>query len=185
MAKKLFWKNQMVSEDVNAYLVSGRFYNTSDAVAEIHDGAVVVIDHLEPHALYEGMIDLNTRKITAPAKATDKIAIVDIVNVSEGKIAGVTYRDGIKTTDMTQEAGIPVRVRVLGITDSFTLGAGNIEGTPTVGKYLVPQANSTLFAPSETIVEGATCLKVEAKNPLIEGVLNTDEKYLCTVATLA
>lgn len=185
MAKKLFWKNQMASEDVNAYLVSGRFYDDTDSIAEIHDGAVVVIGDLEPHAVYDGVTDLNTRKITAPAESTDRIAIVDIVNVTEGKIAGVTYREGIKTTDLTQEAGIPVRVRILKEIDSFTLGAGNIEGTPVVGEYLIPQAGSTLFVPSSEIVEGTTCLKVEAKNPLIEGVRNTDEKYLCTVAALA
>ena len=37
MAKKLFWKNQMLSEDVNSYLVSGKYYDEKDEAAEIHD----------------------------------------------------------------------------------------------------------------------------------------------------
>lgn len=184
MAKKLFWKNQMASEDVNSYLVSGRFYDDSDKLAEIHDGAIVVIGDLEDHALYEGVKDLNVRKITAPENSTDAIAIVDIANVSEGEIKGVTYREGIKTTDMTQTAGVPVRVRIIKKIDSFNIGAGNIDGEPVVGEYLVPKAGSTLLAPSATKVEGTTCFKVEAKLPLTEGVIDTDFKYLCTAVSV-
>lgn len=181
MAKKLFWKNRMASEDVGSMLVSGRFYNDADETAEIHDGALVVIGALEPHAYYEGVKDLNARKITAPANDTDVVAIVDIVNVSEGKIKGVTYREGIKTTDMTQEAGYLVRTRVLGDYDSFTVGAGNIIGTPEEGKYLIPTAGDTLFTVVDQQEVGKTCFYIEVKNPLIEGVIDTDDKYLCTV----
>lgn len=184
MAKKLFWKNQMASEDVNSYLVSGRFYNDEDVPAEIHDGAIVVIGDLEDHALYDGIKDLNVRKITAPAAETDAIAIVDIVNVSEGDIKGVVYREGIKTTDMTQVAGVPVRVRIVKKIDSFNIGSGNIDGEPVVGEYLIPQAGSTLLAPSATKVEGVTCFKIEAKLPLTEGVIDTDVKYLCTAVSV-
>jgi len=184
MAKKLFWKNQMASEDVNSLLVSGRYYDTDGKIAEIHDGAIVVIGDLENHAIYEGVKDLNVRKITAPEASTDAIAIVDIANVSEGEIKGVVYREGIKTTDMTQEAGVPVRVRMLKKIDSFNIGAGNIEGTPVVGEYLIPQAGSTLLAPSATKVEGTTCFKVEAKLNLTEGVIDTDVKYLCTAVSV-
>lgn len=184
MAKKLFWKNQMASEDVNSLLISGRFYNDADETAEIHDGAIVVIGDLENHALYDGVKDLNVRKITAPENDTDAIAIVDIVNVSEGKIKGVTYREGIKTTDMTQTAGVPVRVRVLKKLDSFNIGAGNIDGEPVVGEYLIPVAGSTLLAPSASKVEGKTCFKVEAKLNLVEGVIDTDIKYLCTAVSV-
>jgi hypothetical protein len=184
MAKKLFWKNQMASEDVNSLLISGRFYNDEDVIAEVHDGAIVVIGDLEDHALYEGVKDLNVRKITAPEATTDAIAIVDIVNVSEGEIKGVVYRDGIKTTDMTQTAGVPVRVRILKKYDSFNIGAGNIDGEPVEGEYLIPVAGSTLLAPSASKVEGTTCFKVEAKLPLTEGVIDTDVKYLCTAVSV-
>ena len=180
MAKKLFWKNRMASEDVGSLLISGRYYE-DDAVAEIHDGALVVVGNLEPHAYYEGVKDLNVRKITAPEADTDNVAIVDIVNVSEGKIKGVLYREGIKTTDATQEAGIPVRVRVLSDFDSFTIGAGNIVGEAGEGKYLIPTADSTLFTVSATEVAGKRNFYIEAKNPLIEGFIDTDDKYLVTV----
>lgn len=181
MAKKIFWKNRMASEDVGSLLVSGRFYNGSNKTAEIHDGALVVIGNLEPHAYYEGVTDLNVRKITAPAEDTDRVAVVDIVNRSEGTIHDVTYREGIKTTDMTQGAGYLVRVRILAPYDSFTIGAGNIIGEPAKGKYLIPTAGSTLFTVSDSEVAGKTCFYIEAKNPLIEGVIDTDDKYLCTV----
>lgn len=180
MAKKLFWKNKMASEDVGSLLISGRYYE-NDEPAEIHDGALVVIGNLEPHAYYEGVKDLNVRKIVAPATDTDVVAVVDIVNVSEGAIKGVTYREGVKTSDATQEAGYLVRTRVLSDYDSFTIGAGNIDGTPEEGKYLIPTANSTLFTVSDTEVAGKTNFYIEAKNPLIEGVIDTDDKYLVTV----
>lgn len=180
MAKKIFWKNRMASEDVGSFLVSGRYY-ADNAPAEIHDGALVVIGELEPHAYYTGVKDLNARKITAPAADTDVVAVVDIVNVSEGSIKGVTYREGVKTSDATQEAGYLVRTRILADYDSFTIGAGNIVGTPEEGKYLIPTANSTLFTVSNTEVAGKTNFYIETKNPLIEGVIDTDDKYLVTV----
>lgn len=181
MAKKLFWKNQMLSEDVNSYLVSGKYYDENDAVAEIHDGALVVIGDFIDHAYYAGVKDLSCRKITAPAAATDKVAIVDLAERSHGDIMGVDYRIGRKTAGMTEIAGVPVRVRKFADTDSFVIGAGNVNGEVVVGEYLVPEGGSTLFVPSAEKATDKLCLKVETDMPLTEGVIDTDVKYLCTV----
>jgi hypothetical protein len=180
MGKKLFWANNMASHDVNSLLIHGRFYD-GDAVAEIHDGAVVKVGNLEDHTLYDGLKDLNVRKVTAPETDADLVAVVDIVNRGEGYINGVLYREGVKTAGMTASAGTPVRVRILSAYDVFTVGAGNISGEATVGKYLIPAAGETVWAVSDTYVAGVTNVYIEDENPLIEGVINTDTKYLCTV----
>lgn len=184
MAKKLFWKNQMLSEDVNSYLVSGKYY-VNDALAEIHDGALVVAGDFINHAYYEGIKDLSCRKLTAPQASTDEVVIVDLVERSHGEIMGNDYRLGRKTAGMTEVAGIPVRARKLAVLDSFIIGAGNVEGTPVVGQYLVPKGSgSTLFVPSAAKVTNGLCVKVEDDMVLIEGVVDTDKKYLCTVVNV-
>lgn len=181
MAKKYFWRYLMNSESVLSNLVSGRFYGENDAPAEIHDGAVVVIGDLEDHALYSNVKDLDTHKITAPVAVTDKVAIVDLVNVSEGKIMGELYREGIKTVGLTVSAGIPVRVRRLVEGDKFFLASGNFEGDVVVGEYAVPTAGSTLWTPASEPVENACGLKILMDKPLVEGTVNTDTLYFCMV----
>lgn len=181
MGKKLFWANNMASHDVNSLLVHGRFYDANDEVVEIHDGAVVTVGNLEDHTLYDGLKDLNVRKVTAPAADTDLVAVVDIVNRGEGYINGVLYREGVKTADMTASAGTPVRVRILSAYDVCTIGSGNIVGEPAVGKYLIPTAGDTVWTVSDEFVDGKTNMYIEDDNPLVEGVVNTDVKYLCTV----
>lgn len=185
MAKKLFWKNYMASEDVGSKLVHGKFYNDNDEQAPIFDGALVVIGDLEDHAYYAGVKDLNVRKIKFAEADTDEVAVIDLVERPHGDIMGVTYRQGIKTADMTEVAGIPVRVRIFDKFDSFNIGAGNINGEPVVGEYLIPEAGTGLWVPSATKVEGKTNVKVESQTALIEGVVDTDIKYLCTIVALA
>jgi hypothetical protein len=182
MAKKLFWKNQMLSEDVNSYLVSGKYVDENGKVAEIHDGALVVVGDFINHAYYEGVKDLSCRTLTAPEAPTDEIVIVDLAERSHGEVMGVDYRIGRKTAGMTAIAGIPVRCRKLAKIDSFIIGAGNINGEAVVGEYLVPEGSgSTLFVPSVEKATEGICVKVETDMPLTEGVIDTDVKYLCTV----
>lgn len=181
MAKKVFWRNQMLSEDVNSYLVSGKYFS-EDAVAEIHDGALVVIGDFIDHEYYNGVKDLSCRKITAPQKATDEVGIVDLVERSHGVIMDNDYRLGRKTAGLVEKADIPVRVRLFAKYDSFSIGSGNIDGTPVVGQYLVVKGSgSTLFAPAAEMSKTGICLKIEAKMPLTEGMVDTDDLYLCTV----
>ena len=180
MAKKYFWRYLMSSENVLTQLVSGRYYEDG-APAEIHDGALVVIGDLEDHAIYANIKDLDTHKITKPTAVTDKVAIVDLVNVSEGKIQGELYREGMKTAGLTVSAGIPVRVRRLVEGDKFYLATGNFVGDVVVGEYAIPTADSTLWTPASELVKDACGIKVLMEQPLVEGAVNTDTKYFCVV----
>lgn len=185
MAKQVFWRNLMSSEFDGAKLVGGKFYNEADEASDIHDGAIVVVGDLEDSVIYDGVKEYNVRKITAPESETDDIAIVDVSNVTAGEIAGVTYRDGIKGTGLIVEAKKPARVRRVEKGDTFWLATGNFESEPVIGQYAVPTAGSTLLTPSADKVVGATCVKIEYSKPLIEGAVNTDTMYLCTVVSVA
>lgn len=180
MPKKWFYKHLMSSEFDGSLLIKGRYYK-EDKVAEIHDGAVVTIGDLEMHSTYSALRDLDVRKITAPTETSSEVAIVDLVNVSEGKIGDNIYREGNKTIGLTVGAGYAVRVRKFTKGDSFYLALGNFIGTPDVGKYAVPTANDTLWTVVDTPVEGATTIKIELGLDLIEGTAVTGTKYLCTV----
>ena len=185
MAKQVFWRNLMSSEFDGAKLVGGKFYNDADEAAVIHDGAIVAVGDLEDSVIYDGVKEYNVRKITAPASATDEVAIVDVSNVTAGEISGVTYRDGIKGTGLVVEAKKPARVRRVEKGDTFWLATGNFTAEPVVGQYAIPTADSTLLTPVADKAASGTCVKVEYSKPSIEGVINTDVMYLCTVVTVA
>ena len=173
----------MASEDVGSLLVHGRFYDNTDKAAEIFDGAVVTIGDFEDHAIYEGIKDLNVRKIKFAAADTDSVAIVDIAERSHGDIMGVEYREGVKTAGMTQVAGVPVRVRQLMKLDSFNIGSANINGADAIvkGDILIPEAGTGLWVKEAAESTGKTRIKVEDIKALTEGTVDTDKKYLCTV----
>ena len=177
---KIFQKNLMASEDVKSFLGTGVFYD-GDTTAEIHDGAAVVVGDVENHSVYAKLKDVNVRKITAPTAATDKVAIVDYVNRSEGEIMGNTYREGIQTAGLVAPAGKQVRYRILQVGDSFYLGTDNFEGTPAEGKYAVPTANDTVWTIVDDKATEGTCLKIETTKALTEGAVNTDTLYFCSV----
>ena len=181
---KLFQKNLMASEDVKAMLGSGRFY-AEDAMADIHDGAIVVEGDLENHTVYAGLKDINVRKITAPVANTDKVVIVDYVGVSEGNINGVLYREGYKTAGLVGLAGEAVRYRRLAVGDTFWLATDNFNGTPEVGKFAAPEAGATTLLIGDAKVEGALNVKIETTKKLTEGTVDTDTLYLCRVVAIA
>jgi hypothetical protein len=177
---KIFQKNLMASEDIQSFLGTGVFYDGEETAA-IHDGAAVVVGDIEAHSVYGNMKDVNVRKITAPEAATDKVAIVDYVNRSEGDIMGVTYREGIQTAGLVAPAGKQVRYRILAVGDSFWLGTDNFDGTPEEGKYAIPTAGDTIWTVASDKATEGVCLKIETTKPLTEGTVNTDKLYFCTV----
>ena len=176
---KIFQKNLMASEDVQSYLGSGVFYDGENK-AKIHDGALVAIGDIEDHSIYDGLKDVNIRKITAPTDGTKRYAIVDYVDRSEGQIQGVTYRDGIKTAGLEAPAGKQVRYRIMKKEDSFYLGTDNFIGAPADGKYAIPTANSTLWTITDVPGDGLT-VKIETHKALTEGTVDTDTLYFCSV----
>lgn len=177
---KIFQKNLMASEDVQSYLGTGVYYKDGN-VSEIHDGALVAIGDIEGHSIYEGLKDVNVRKITAPTAETKRYAIVDYVDRSEGDIQGVTYREGIKTAGLVARAGKQVRYRIMKKEDSFYLGTDNFIGTPAEGKYAIPTADSTLWTISDQAAENGLSLKIETTKALTEGAVDTDTLYFCSV----
>lgn len=185
MAKKYFWKYVMDSEDSLTKLVSGKFVDEEGEEQSIHDGALVVIGDLCDHSVYSNIKDLDLHKITTPAADTDKVAIVDIVTVANGDIAGQNYREGINTVGLEAPAGLPVRVRRLSVGDKFFLASGNFASDPTIGEYAIPTADSTLFTPATSVAAGKTTIKILDSMPLVEGTVDTDTKYFCMVEQIA
>jgi hypothetical protein len=177
-----FRKAQMASEDLKTYLVSG-IYLVGSTPTVCPDGACVVVGALQPHTLYTGMLDLNTRAITAPVADTDSVAFVDFVGVTQGTIQGVLYKEGIKGYGIPVPAGTKTRVRRIMKGDTFWLGSSNFAATPTVGHVFVPTAGSTVLTDSgaAVVVSGKTSILVETSQNVTEGTTNTDTEYLCTV----
>lgn len=184
MPKKWFYKHLLSSEYDGSLLVKGRFYEDGK-IAKIHDGAVVSIGDLEAHSVYSAVKDLDVRKITAPISTSDEIGIVDLVNVSEGRIGDNTYREGIKTIGLTVDAGIPVRVRRLKKGDSFYSAKGNFIGEVQEGKFAIPTKGDTKWTIVDNATVGTTAIKIDFILPLVEGTVITDDKILCTVTQIA
>lgn len=184
MSNKNFAKSLMMSEDVQMMLVTGAFYDGSDDRAEIHDGALVVLGAVQDHSVYTGLKDPNVRKITAPAADTDSVAIVDYVGVNQADANGVAYRVGEKTFGLVCPADRQTRVRRLAKGDTFWLAEGNFASAPTAGQYAIPTAESTLFTPSATLVTNKFCVKVEYRQAVTQGTVNTGYQYFCTVETV-
>lgn len=91
---KIFQKILLAGEDVQSYTRSGRFYDADDKVAEVDDGAIVVMGDLDESAVYANTKDLNVRKLTAPAAVTDDVVIVDYVGTQSATVNGVVYKVG-------------------------------------------------------------------------------------------
>lgn len=170
-----FEKILMASEDVKSYLVSGV------CESELFDGAVVKIGDLVDHEVYKGLKDMNTRTIEAGYEAGKRYGIVDYVGVSEGAIAGVNYREGIKTAGLPVPAGRATRVRIPQIGDEFFLGDGNFSAAPTAGSEYVPTADGLFEAGASG---NGFAIKVEFETDKVVGQVNDSKKYFCTVMSI-
>lgn len=203
---KMFNKILMASEDAVNRLKTGVFYDDSDELAAVEDGAFVSIGDLVDHDLYNGKFDLainyagmtpapgtpinpmgalkdfNARKITA-YKADEPIyGFVDVVDVSHADVMGVTYRIGDKIAGIGVEKGMTTRVRVCEIGDEFYLGDENFDTEPTVGQYAVPEVGKTTMKVQGTIDNSQFCIKIEDTRPLIMGQANEGSiLYRCRV----
>lgn len=175
-----FAKIKMVSEDVTAYDVTGK-YKANGAYAAIEDGALVVLGDLDASTVYTGNKDMNVFEIKAPAADTDEIAIVDIADVSKGDVRGEAWRLGIRTDGLTAEAGQPVRVRILKKYDRFFVSADAFDGEVTVGQYATAKADSTKFAPAAAAAEDKFCVKIEMAKDFVLGQTVAGKMYYCRV----
>lgn len=174
-----FAKIKMVSEDVTAYDITGKF--TSDSqLAEVEDGAFVVVGDLMNSTAYSGK-DYNVFEIKAPAAATDEVAVVDIADVSKGDVRGEAWRVGIRTDGLVAEAGQPVRVRILNKYDRFFLSDAGFKSAPTVGKFATIEAKNTKLVPAESKIEGQFNVKIEAVKDFVLGQTVAGKMYYCRV----
>lgn len=175
-----FAKIKMVSEDVTAYDVTGK-YKANSAYAAVEDGALVVLGDLDASTVYTGNKDMNVFEIKAPAADTDEIAIVDIADVSKGDVRGEAWRVGIRTDGLTAEAGQPVRVRVLAKRDRFWISGDAFDGEAKVGEYATAKADSTKFAPATVAATGKFCVKIEMVKDFVLGQTVAGKMYYCRV----
>ena len=174
-----FAKIKMVSEDVTAYDITGKFTSNSQ-LAEVEDGAFVVVGDLMKSTVYSGK-DYNVFEIKAPAAATDEVAVVDIADVSKGDVRGEAWRVGVRTDGLVAEAGQPVRVRILKKYDRFFISDAGFKTTPTVGKFATIEAENTKLVPAETKTEGQFNVKIEAVKDLVLGQTVAGKMYYCRV----
>lgn len=155
----------MASESVQSYLVSVK-YQEDGEYAEIHDGALVVRGDLDTSSVYNvsGVTDMkddNVYVATAPTAATDEVLIVDLAEVSQGVIAGNTYKIGIKLVGLVCEAGYPARTRIPMKHDRFWLSGDCFDSAPTVGQFAGVSAGKTTHAPLATALTEGYCVKIE------------------------
>ena len=177
---KIFQKALMASEDVKAFLVSGKFFK-NDAEAEIEDGSVVAIGDLVENTAYTSRKDHNIRKVTAPAAATDEIGFVDLAEVSQGDIMGNVYKIGYKTAGLKAPAGLPVRVRRPIEGDLFYLGADNFDKAPEIGDLGVVTAGATTLTVTDEAPNAGIYVVVEDIESLTQGTVANDYIYFCRV----
>lgn len=182
---KLFQKVLMASEDVQAYVRSGKYFDSADTEQPISDGACVVAGDLVANDAYPTVKDFNVRKLGLAKAQTDKVVFVDYVGVSEADVVGVRYRVGDKTYGYDAPAGTVVRYRQVMPGDMFWLGADNFVSAPSVGQFAAPTVSDTRLTAGATEVEGATNVKIEAVQDIITGMVNDGKKYLCTVVSVA
>lgn len=174
-----FAKIKMVSEDVTAYDITGKFMSNSQ-LAGVEDGAFVVVGDLMKSTAYSGK-DYNVFEIKAPAAATDEVAVVDIADVSKGDVRGEAWRVGIRTDGLVAEAGQPVRVRILKKYDRFFLSDAGFKSAPTVGKFATIEAENTKLVPAENKTEDQFNVKIEAVKDFVLGQTVAGKMYYCRV----
>lgn len=181
-----FFHGLMASDSVKSDIRSIKFQEGSQ-YAEIHDGALVVLGELAPNPVYGANAkDYNVYLAKAPEKDTDKVVIVDLAEVSQGIIAGNTYKMGSKLVGLKLGAGYPGRVRRLHEGDMFWVSGDCFVSDPTVGQFAVPTANDTKFTPAAVKAEDKLCVKVQAYKDFtvgatIAGAGRSGKLYLCEV----
>lgn len=181
----------MASESVQSYLTSIK-YQKDGEYAEIHDGALVVRGELAPNDPYNvsGVTDMKDDNVyiaTAPAALTDEVVIVDLAEVSQGVIAGNTYKIGIKLVGLVCEAGYPARARIPMKHDKYWLSGDCFESAPTVGQYATATVGSTLHTPAAAAATEGYCVKIENSRAFTVGnrvVGKNYEGYLYLVRVL-
>ena len=175
-----FYQGLMASESVQSYVGSLKFKANGD-YAEIHDGALVVLGDLADSVSYDGTKDDNVYEAEATKAVTDEVVIVDLVEVSQGVIAGNNYKMGIKLVGLRCMPGYAARYRHPMKNDRFWVSGDCFDKAPEVGKFAGVKANDTHFAAlNEKAAEGF-CVKVIDSRDFTVGNGAYGSMYLCRV----
>ena len=184
---KVFRAAEMMSEDVQSYVISCQYQEDSKD-APIADGSFVKLGELKPDKTYseEGDKDYNVYLASAPTAVTDKVVVIDYPGVSEGTISGNSYRLGVKLFDLVAPAGRPVRARRLALGDRFWLGEENFSNSVVVGNIAGLEANKTTLkdSGSQEITGGQLNVKIHLGKDFNYGQSASGKLYLCEVVGL-
>lgn len=175
MANKFFFQPvRMESQFVDTKLQTV-ICQKSGADVAVTDGALFVLDtKFAVDPVYknaftnagkasEAPVDVNCRIAKEYTAATEAIGVIDLAVVGTAEGQGNTYRVGYKTIGLTEEAGVPVRFRVLELNDTFVTGRENCTGDLTVGQYAVPSTTTvgSWEAATDSSAAGLCCLVVD------------------------
>lgn len=179
---KVFRAAEMLSENVQSYVISCQ-YQESEVDAAVADGSFVELGELKPDTTYveSGDKDYNVYLAKAPKANSTNIAVIDYPGVSEGSIAGNSYRIGDKLFDLVAPAGRPCRARRLALHDRFWLGEDNFDGTVDTSKEYGLKDDSVLLATDST---GTLKIKLHLGKDFNYGQSAKGKLYLCEVIGL-
>ena len=185
---KVFRAAEMMSEDVQSYVISCQYQEDSKD-APIADGSFVKLGELKPDETYikgGSDKDYNVYLASKPTAVTDEVVVIDYPGVSEGSISGNSYRIGVKLFDLMAPAGRPVRARRLALHDRFWLGEGNFNGSVVVGNIAGLEANQTTLKDSgaQTVTPGQLNVKIHLGKDFNYGQSASGKLYLCEVVGL-
>ena len=181
---KVFRAAEMMSEDVQSYVISCQYQEESKD-APIADGSFVKLGELKEDKTYvaAGDKDYNVYLASKPTELTDKVVVIDYPGVSEGSISGNSYRIGVKLFDLMAPAGRPVRARRLALGDRFWLGEGNFTGAVGSNGFATLTANDVRLTPASAAGDNFA-VKIHLGKDFNYGQSASGKLYLCEVVGL-
>ena len=181
---KVFRAAEMMSEDVQSYVISCQ-YQEGSKDAPIADGSFVKLGELKEDKTYvaAGDKDYNVYLASEPTAVTDKVVVIDYPGVSEGTISGNSYRMGVKLFDLVAPAGRPVRARRLALGDRFWLGEGNFTGAVGSNGFAILTANDVRLTPAGAAGDNFA-VKIHLGKDFNYGQSASGKLYLCEVVGL-
>lgn len=181
---KVFRAAEMMSEDVQSYVISCQYQEESKD-APIADGSFVKLGELKEDKTYvaAGDKDYNVYLASKPTAETDKVVVIDYPGVSEGTISGNSYRIGVKLFDLVAPAGRPVRARRLALGDRFWLGEGNFTGAVGSNGFATLTANDVRLTPASAAGDNFA-VKIHLGKDFNYGQSASGKLYLCEVVGL-
>ncbi|WP_295003163.1 hypothetical protein [uncultured Streptococcus sp.] len=181
---KVFRAAEMMSEDVQSYVISCQYQENSKD-APIADGSFVKLGELKEDKTYvaAGDKDYNVYLASEPTAVTDKVVVIDYPGVSEGTISGNSYRMGVKLFDLVAPAGRPVRARRLALGDRFWLGEGNFTGAVGSNGFATLTANDVRLTPAGAAGDNFA-VKIHLGKDFNYGQSASGKLYLCEVIGL-